>query len=491
MIRQLLTESLLLSFAGGLVGVPLAMWIVGLIRTQDEGLQNSFLRVDPIALGFTLLTCIVTGLLFGLAPALTTSRIDLTTALKQGGKGSTSGGRLLKNAFVVAQVALSLVLLTGAGLMVRSFLLVRAVSPGFDSRELLTARVSLPVSRYSSYEQCASFARQLNDRIAALPGVRSAAISSSLPFHGFDDGGKGVVVAGRPPASLNDVPIVYQRLITPEYFQTLGIRLMRGRLFTEADGETAPPVMILNEAAARRLFPSETAIGQRVGFEISVKPAEALTIVGIVSDTRDTGLNRPARPTMYISYRQQKHLKHQMNFFSLAIRAQHHVEKLTSGVRAALATLDPDLPVFEVETMQKSIEGSTTEWRQSMLMFGGFGALALLLASLGIYAVMAYTVAQRTSEIGVRMALGASQSRILGMVLRESAQVLIVGVALGLAGAFALTRVIEDQLYGVKSTDPVTFTTVPALLIGVALLASYIPARRAAGVEPTVALRYE
>jgi putative ABC transport system permease protein len=383
------------------------------------------------------------------------------------------------------------VLLAGAGLMIRSFLLIRAVSPGFDTRNLLTARFALPEDRYTTYEQCAIFARQLNDRLAALPTARSAAITTSLPFHGSEDGGSGVFVAGRPPVSLNDVPILYKRMITPEYPHTLGIRLMRGRLFTEADSEKAPAVVIINEAAVRKLFPSEDPIGQRVGFDTNTKTGDSLTVVGVFSDTRDTGLTALPRPTMYIPYGQQRQHKSRMNFFSVAIRAGRDSDKLTSAVRAGLASLDPDLPLFEIETMQKSIANGTSDQRQGMLLFGSFGALALLLASLGIYGVMAYTVAQRTNEIGVRMALGASPGNILGLVLTESAKVLVVGVALGLAGAFALTRVLEDQLYNVKATDPVTFVTVPLLLIAVALAASYLPARRATRVDPTVALRYE
>jgi putative ABC transport system permease protein len=491
MIRQLLTESLLLALAGGTLGIPLAFWCVGALREQAEGLQYSFLRVDSEALVFTLAISMVTGLLFGLAPAWTTARTDLTEALKQGGKGSAGGRRKLKNTFVVAQVALSLVLLAGAGLMMRSFVLIRAISPGFDTRELLTARVALPEQRYTTYEQCAIFARRLNDRLTALPGARSAAVTTSLPFHAGEEGGSGVFVAGRPPVSLNDVPILYKRFITPEYPHTLGIRLKRGRLFTEADGEKAPAVVIINETAARKLFPSEDAIGQRLGFDTNTKPADFLTVVGVVSDTRDIGLTVLPRPTMYIPYGQQRQHKSRMNFFSLAIRAERDADKLTSGVRAALAALDPDLPLFEIETMQKSIANSTSDQRQGMLLFSSFGALALLLASLGIYGVMAYTVAQRTNEIGVRIALGASRGNVLWLVLSESAKVLVVGVALGLAGAFALTRVLEEQLYNVKATDPVTFVTVPVMLIAVALAASYIPARRATRVDPTVALRYE
>jgi putative ABC transport system permease protein len=280
-------------------------------------------------------------------------------------------------------------------------------------------------------------------------------------------------------------------MITPEYPRTLGVRLLRGRLFTEADSEKAPPVIMINETAVRKLFPSEDPIGQRVGFDPNTKPADFLTVVGVVSDTRDTGLNELPRPTMYIPYGQQRQHKSRMNFFSIAIRAENDAEKLTGGMRAAVAALDPDLPLFEIETMQKSIANSTSDQRQGMLLFGSFGALALLLASLGIYGVMAYTVAQRTNEIGVRMALGASRGNILGLVLTEGARVLVAGVALGLAGAAALTRVLEGQLYNVKALDPITFVTVPVLLIAVALAASYLPARRATRVDPTVALRYE
>ncbi len=485
LVRQLLTESLLLALVGGAVGVLLAYWGLDLLLSlAPENLPRMRdVSLDARALGYTFAVTLLTGVIFGLAPALQSSNPDLNETLKEGGRGSTGGRRQrVRSLLVVTEVALALVLLAGAGLMLKSFWRLQQVDPGFNAENALVVNVNLPPSKYADAQQQAAFFRQLLERTATLPGVQAVGATQSMPI--INDFILGLVIEGRPPAAPGDEPSTNYYAISPDYFRAMGIPLIRGRAFTERDTTGAPRVAIVNETFARRFFPDEDPIGKRI--HVTNGPETFREIVGIVGDVRHYGLEREAPAQAYEPYLQQPFAG-----MSIVVRTAADPANLSAAMRQEVFALDKDQPVASVRTLEEILAESVAQRRFSMFLLGLFGGIALLLASVGIFGVMNYTVAQRTHEIGIRLALGAQRRDILRLVVGQGMGLALIGVALGLVAAFAGTRVMASMLYGVSATDPLTFTGVALLLAVVAFLACYLPARRATKVDPMIALRYE
>jgi putative ABC transport system permease protein len=491
-IRQLLTESLILAFTGGALGLLLALWGVDVLgaaipadipRVKDVGLDASVLL-------FTLGVSFLTGLLFGLAPALQASKPDFNEALKEGGRGSTEGlsRNRVRSLLVVVEVALSLVLLIGAGLMIKSFYQLLNVNPGFEPDHVLTASFSLPPVKYPGAEQQAAFFQQLVERVRALPGVQSAAFVNPLPLSN-NMIQNILTIEGRPPQAPGERLITNTRIASADYIQTMGIPIKRGRAFNEHDGKDGPTVFLVNETFVQRYFPNEDPIGKRI--KVSIRPSPDKPdangeIVGVVGDVKHQTLDKEAGPESYVPA-----ASFAESYMTLVARTSSDPAALTSALRGAVQEIDREQPVYEIQTMNQVLAHSVATRRFNMLLLGIFAAVALILAGVGIFGVMNYSVTQRTHEIGIRMALGAQHSDVLRMIVGQGMILTIIGVAVGLATAFMLTRVMVGLLYGVSATDPLTFAGVSVLLSAVALLACYIPARRATKVDPMVALRYE
>jgi putative ABC transport system permease protein len=488
LVRQMLTESLTLSLAGGLAGLLLAKWGVGVLvslspaslpRVEQAGLD---LRV----LGFALLVSALTGLAFGLVPALQASKVELTDALKAGARPAASGGRrsLMRGALVTAEVALSLVLLAGAGLLLKSFVRLTEVELGFDPTHVVAADISLPY-RYDSPQKRTEFFRQLLTRVEALPGVSAAAVSQSVPLSGEEHGAQFMVV-GRPPApdGSDRHGSIYHR-VSEGYFKTLGVRLLKGRGLTERDGAGAPSVALVNETLARSVFPGEDPLGKQIVLagDAAPRPRE---IVGVVSDTRYVAPRLEPYPEIYVSY-----LVEPWPHMSLAVRATGDPAALVNGLREELAALDKEVPLANVKEMEQYVADSLGRQRFGALLLTVFAVAALGLAALGVYGVISNTVARRAHEIGIRIALGARGGDVVRLVVGQGMRPVLAGLVAGLAGAFALTRVLESLLYGVSAFDPSVFAGVSLLLAGTALVACYLPARRATRVDPMNALRHE
>lgn len=484
LIRQLLTESMLLSLAGGTLGLLPALWGVDLLRRAYPAEQlprMESIAVDGGVLFFTLLVSILTGILFGLAPALTSVRKDLNQTLNQNTRGLTAGGWLRKT-LVVGEVAFSLMLLAGAGLLIEAFLRVQAVPPGFNPSNLLTMRVSLPPQQYGQQGQQRAFAESLLQRVSSIHGVQQAAITTNLPFSGGDTG-QGLFPLDRPEPPMNNVPIVFYRIVSPDYLRVLQLPLKRGRFLEASDTETSEPVIVISEKAAQQYWPGVDPVGRMVRFGRS-KDTPATRIVGVVGSVYHRGLTNEVVPEMYIPFRQRP--QHEL---TLVLRTSLKPESLVSATREQLHKVDPALPVFDVRTVEAMIDLSVAERRITTLLFGIFAALALLLAVVGIYGVMSYTVAQRTAELGIRIAIGATPANVIGLVIRQGLVLSLCGTTLGMAGAWLVARVLEDLLFGVKPVASVAFLSVPLLLLTVAVVANFVPARRAAKVDPIVALR--
>ena len=486
-IRQLLTESLLLACLGGAAGLILSLFLTDLLVaiSPADVPRLDEIRLDARVLGFTVGVVSLVGLLFGLAPAVQASKTDLNEALKEGGRSSTEGRNRLRSLLVVSEVALSLLLLVGAGLLIKSFVLLRDVHPGFDTRNVLTMRISLPAARYAEPKQQANFYRELMERTSALPGVEAAGATLSLPLGGSNFSvGRSFIREGRPLVTEESQDTDYF-VATPDYFKAMRIPLKTGRTFTERDTAETPPVVVVNESLARRIFPGEDPIGKRLTVWRDEKFARE--IVGIVSDVKSGRLDAEVNSQIYVPHAQDAG----WGGLSLAVRTKGEAEALSAGVRGAVLAIDKNLPVYDIKTMDDVLSASVANNRLVMLLFSVFALFALLLATVGIYGVMAYSVAQRTHEIGIRMALGAQAPDVLRLIVGQGMMLALIGVGVGLFGAFALTRVMASQLYGVSATDPLTFAIVALMLAIVALAACYIPARRAMRVDPMVALRYE
>lgn len=488
-IRQLLTESALLALCGGGLGLLLALWGVELLMNSiPPGWINSIpltdgVGIDARILVFTLLVSLLTGIVFGLAPAWQISKPDLNSVLKDGGRSGGESGlrqRRLRSLLVVVEVALSLTLLIGAGLMIRSFVRLMKVPTGLNADHVLTMQLALPALKYVEDEQVTAFYSQALERIASVPGVEAVGATTTLPLSGSDQTTK-VLVNGQPAAEAHEVS---ERDISPDYFRVLGIPLMLGRAFSARDTKDAPGVVIINETMARRLFGSaEAAVGQHLTDEDG---KDAREIVGLVADVRHSGLDAELRSEMFMPYTQDS-----SRSMTLVVRTASDPSGFTPAVRRQLLAVDKDQPIYHVRTMTQVIADSVSQRRLTMLLFGIFASLALVLATIGVYGVMSYSVTQRAHEIGIRLALGAQPRDVFRLVIGQGMALTLGGIVLGLIAAFALTRVMASLLYGVKATDPVTFAGIPLLLAAVALVACYIPARRATKVDPMLALRYE
>ena len=487
--RQLLVESLLLALAGGAAGLLFGWWGVDLLKglLPAEFPRVADIGVDPRVLGFTLLVSCATGIAFGLAPALQFTRPDLHGALKENARGSTggAGAGLVRNLLIVFEVALSLVLLVGAGLLFRSFLTLRAVELGFRPQSLLTFRLSPSGERFREDAQYTDFYRDVAERVAALPGVEAVGVINTLPL--VKGPTSGIQFEGRPAVRRDQWPSVNYRSVSPDYFRAAGIRVVKGRAIEARDTADAPLVFAVNQALARRDFPGEDPVGKRIsnGIGPDGKPIWK-EIVGVVADVRSEEPGREAAPEIYASFTQDPFAG-----MSYVVRTSAEPEGLVPAVREAVRAVDRAQPVAEVRTMEQLVGESFAQPRFNSLLLGLFACMALLLAAAGIYGVMSYAVTQRTHEIGIRIALGAQHKDVLRLVVGRGMALALAGVGLGLVAAFALTRVLSSLLYGVTATDPLTYVAVALLLGTVALLASYIPARRATKVDPMVALRYE
>ena len=486
LMRQLLTESLLLALGGGALGVVLAFWSADFLISLSPISFPSFVKLTPDArvLGFSLLLSVLTGVLFGLAPALQAAKPMVSEVLKESGRG-TSGGlgrsRLL-GSLVVSEIALALVLLVGAGLMVRTLQRLQAVDPGFDSGHLLTMRFNPPTQKYP-LTQIGVFNRLVRERLQTLPGVQSFALSSDLPLSGDTSAGP-IELEGQSVLPSESEIRMYSHRVTPQFFSTLGIPLVKGRDFTDNDHAQAPGVVIINEGLARRYWPGEDPIGKRLREAGSEKPW--VSIVGIVADVKYRGLPRNPNddPDVYFPL-----LQRPANNLCMAVRTEGEPISLTASIRSELQKLDPSLPVYSFTTMAQQVARQTMQSRFSAWLLGIFGALALALSAVGIYSVMAYAVEQRTQEVGIRMALGARAGDVLKLVIRQGMRLALLGVALGTGAALVLTQLMKGLLFGVAAADPATYAGIAFLLMAVALLACWIPARRATKVDPLVALR--
>ena len=482
-IRQLLTETSLLAVAGGALGVLLAFWLVQwLVAIGPQGTPRlDEISIDTRVLGFTIGTTLLTGIIFGLVPALQLSKLDLSQSLKETARTSQSGGGRLRNALVVAEIALALILLIGGGLLMKSFLLLQRVDPGFNPTQVLTLGFILNRNSYPERPQMVSFYSQLLERIETLPGVQSAGLVSTLPLSG-NNSDTSFMIEGRPAPPPNQEPVAWYSSVTHDYFRTMGIRPIKGRLFTESDNEKAPRVVVIAEALARRYWPDEDPIGKRIG----PAPDNWSEIVGVVSDVKHFGLDVSARPSMYLPASQSP-----SRGMTLVVKTNGEPSGLIGAVRSEFRSLDHNLALNNIKPMDQIVSESIAQPRFILLLLGVFAGLALMLAAVGIYGVISYAVTQRTQEFGVRMALGARAFDVLSLVLKRGMVLALLGVALGLAGAFALTRLMTQLLFGVTPTDALTFGAVSVFLLVVALVACYVPARRATKVDPLVALRYE
>jgi len=509
LVRQFVTESLLLSVAGGAAGLMVAYWSLRLLPLVAKSLPRAHeIRMDGWVVAFTFALSVVTGALFGLAPALQSSAVGLNDTLNESGRTSGAGSRSVKlrGVLVISEVGLSLVLLIGAALMIQSFRRLMHVDAGFDPAHVLTFEIDLPQSVQDGvdpYENGAppiqlSFFDQLLARIASLPGVEVVGATSGLPLQG-ENWGKLITFADRPaPASLDQVPSVQYRSVSGDYFRSLGIRLLEGRVFNQGDGRYNPLVAVVNKAAARHFWPNQNPIGK----VISMVPPESLlppgtipkgyhipweTVVGIVDNVHYGALSEDAPPEIYASMAQGDTML--TNF--VTVRTQGDPTATVPSIRSVLSQINKDLPMTNIHTMDQIRADSVTQPRFESVLFGLFGGLGLVLAAVGIYGVISYSTALRTREIGIRMALGAQWADVLKMILGHGIKLAVVGVGIGLVLSLVLTRFLANLLYGVKAADPLTFAAVAVVLIGVALLAGYIPARRAMKVDPMVALRYE
>ena len=490
LIRQLLTESVLVSIAGGALAVVFAIWGTSLlVALKPEKLPRlGEIGVDLRVLGFTFGVSLLTGIVFGLLPAWTASRGGVNEALKEGGRSATAGGarQRLRATFVVVELAVALVLLVGAGLLVKTLSVLRSVEPGFKPDHLLTMRVELPEAHYKEVDKQVRFRTQTLAAVNSLPGVKAAMVSE-LPLSG-DSLNHDFVIEGRPPIAPGDEPSLETRSVMGDYFQTMGISLKAGRDFGPQDFlEKAPLVGIANDAMVRQYFPNEDPLGKRIRWARNPQ-VEWITVVGVVGDVKHFGLDLPEQPGLYSPYSQAAPWK---RWTSLVVRTQSDPGSIAGAVKQQVWKIDSQLPLTRVETMDEVAAGSFAARRFNMLLLVIFAGLALVLASVGIYGVMSYAVTQRTQEIGIRMALGARAIDVLALIIRNGMSLILIGVVIGLAGSLALTRLLATMLFGVTPTDTLTFVTVSAVLIFVALLACYIPARRATKVDPLVALRYE
>jgi putative ABC transport system permease protein len=490
--RQLLTESVLLALIGGAIGMALAVWGTNLLLAASPGnlLDLRSIPIDWRVLAFAAGSTLLAGLLFGVLPSYISSHSGISETLKEGGRGSSTGKkrRLARSSFVVAQMCLALVLLAGSGLLIRSFVRLVGVDPGFDASHLLTFKVSLPSSKYGTDKALLTFFHDLQGRISRLPGVRSAGLCSFPPFTGLGSA-TGVHVLSQPEQSLMDLPVAAVRVVGADYFSTMQIPLHAGRTFNEQELTEERHVVVINQAFADQYIKDVNPLGQKAVIymksleESKNKPSE---IIGVVGDVRQMGLDTPAEPTVY-----WPHPELVLSELTFVVRTAKDPLGLVSAVRNELQQMDPEQPMAAVSTMDQLLAGTLSRSRFTMLVLGVFAAVALILACVGIYGVIAYSVTQRTQEFGIRMALGANRRDVFRLVLGQGTRLTLLGIGLGIIAAAIVTRLMATLLFGISATDPLTFIAVALLLALVAVAACYIPARRATRVDPIVALRYE
>jgi putative ABC transport system permease protein len=495
LMRQILTESVLVSLIGGGLGVLIAMWgTAALISLNPQGIPRANeIGVDPKVLTFAVIASVVSGILFGLVPAVQTSRQNLNDVLKEGGKSlmGNARGRRVRSALVVVEVALALVLMTGAGLLIRGFSRLQSVDPGFNHQSILTLQLSLPEANYPKHQQQTAFLKDILERFSTLPGVSSAAAISQAPLAG---GGPSYIfwAEGRPLPTPSEAPLASYRVISPDYFHTLNIPIVAGRAFTEADNLDALQVAIVNETFAGNMWPGEDPIGKRmtVGVPLAAEKVEWYTVVGVVGNVKHTALNGESGMQMYQPVAQAE-FQSPARTMTYLLRTSVNPERLTESARSVVASVDSNVPISNVKTMDRIVYDSVSPFRFNMFLLGLFAAVALVLTIVGVYGVMNYAVTQRTREIGIRMALGADPGQVRALILRQGMMLSAIGLGIGVGASYGVTRLLASLLYGVSASDPMTFAAVALLLAVVALVACYVPARRATKVDPLVALRYE
>ncbi len=485
-IRQLLAESVILALTGGGLGLLLSIWGIDLLLAISPANlpRVDAIRVDGRVFGFTVAVSLLTGIIFGLVPALQASKTDVNEALKEGGRASSTGHNRFRGLLVALEVALSLVLLIGAGLMIRSFVRLLNENPGLNPQSVLTLDVGLPRNKYSGAQQVAFF-QQVIERLQALPSVNAAGAIYPLPLSGGEEG-MGFGIEGRPPAAPGEYSTAGPRWVSPDYFNVMGISMLRGRGLTERDGTDTTRVVVINEAMADRYFSDEEPIGKRIAFDQLNGGPNWREIVGVVRNVKHSALDSNPQPEFYIPFTQSP-----SPFMTFVVRTAGDPLSLVGVVRAEVLGVNKDQPISNVHTMGELVSNSVAQRRFNMLLLSIFAGVALLLAGVGIYGVMSYSVAQRTQELGLRMALGARTSHVLVLVVKQGMALAFVGIGIGLGASFALTRILASLLYGISPTDPVTFSVIALLLASVAFVACYVPARRGTKVDPMIALRYE
>ncbi|HLK20088.1 MAG TPA: ABC transporter permease [Bryobacteraceae bacterium] len=483
-LRQVLTENLLLSGTGGAIGLVFAQASLAVLQKMvPVGLAGSVnLRLDFRVLGFTAAVSIFTALLFGLAPALQLSRMNLSS------RGTVTPARgKLRDFLVVAEVAIALVLVVGASLLIETLVHLRSVDPGFRSTGILTANISVPFPKYSDTGKRQRFFNEVLSRVRSLPGVQSAGSTSDLPYTSRGNT-QSLIIEGKPAARDMDQDALF-RLVSSDYLQTIGARLKEGRFLSDVDRLESAPVVVINETLARQFWPNESPLGHRIDTGTGIAGPRFMTIVGVVADIRERGLDLAVKPAVYVPFTQTEITYYQPS--EIAVRTSRDPLSLSKELQQTVWSIDPEQPVSNIRTMHAIVDGELSNRTQILEFLGAFAALALLLAALGIYGVLSYVVSQRTREIGLRMAIGASQWDIVRTILGYSAGLIAVGLAAGIAAALGATRLLSSLLFGVSPLDPATFAVVSALLATVAFLASYLPTRRAAAVDPMIALRDE
>jgi predicted permease len=479
----MLTESLLMAVLGGGAGMFVAsVGINALVALGPKEIPRlHMISLDWRTLAFTTVASLLTGALFGLAPAIQVSRVNINESVKEGGRGSSGGSRhnRLRGLLVTAEVSMAFVLLIGAGLLMRTFFQLQKVDPGFNPEKVLTAIIDLPGARYRNTQEASTFYRELIARLATLSGVEGAAATSDLPWTGYDEN-TSFGIEGRQ-FSDDEQPSAQYHFATPGYFRALGIPLLAGRFFGDADDADAPRVIVINKSMADRYWPDEDAVGKRVRLWGATR-----TIAGVVGDLKDSPGELSARPGFFFPLSQQT-----QSHVVLVLRTYGEPLSLTAALRDELAALDRDLPLSELKTLEQVAHSAVARARFAMMLLGVFAGVALLLAAVGIYGVMSYSVTQRTHEIGIRVALGAQRREVIVLIARQGLTMALTGLGVGLAAALALTRVLSSLLFQVSATDPLTYALIAALLLAVALGACFVPARRATRMDPLLALRHE
>lgn len=489
LVRQLLTESLLLSLLGGVLGLLFAIWGTSVVASAGAKINPMFqtAQVDLRVLGFTLVVSIITGLVFGLAPALQISKPNLAESLKDAGRGSgaAAGRNRLRSVLVVSEIAMTLVLLVCAGLLIRTVMRLKSVDTGFNAKNILAMNIGLPTVRYPKPENQVAFYKQVTERIAALPGVKAAGITSVLPLSGNFDG-RGLLVEDQPKPRGEEINVDLY-VATPGYLKAMDIALLQGRAITEQDASDTAKVALINTTMAKLLWPNQDPLGRRIRFPGNEKnPQPWRTVVGVVGDVAQYALDQKAPMQIYLP-----HSQFPTSFNSIVVKTEMDPVATTNAVRREILAVDKDQAVYEVTTLEQLLGDSIQTRKFFMLLLLVFAVLALVLAAVGVYGVMSYVALQRTHEIGIRMALGAQATDVLRLIIGNGMALALTGVVLGLGGALAVTRVMSGLLFGVTATDAATFMTVSGAVIAIALLACYLPARRATRIDPLAALRYE